>query len=126
MSKNGKAASQHELQAIADICLSVVECYSTEDFFVPNDITLPLRFSSVPECKSIIRLWVRDNHCVALVESQSMPLIQNVFDESSLLQAVSCENDRDLDSDIRTDRIIQQRQNQSLLLVPSKLDKVEV
>ena len=121
MSKNGEAASQRELQAIADICLSVVECYSTEDFFVPNDITLPLRFSSVPECKSIIRLWVRDNHCVALVESQSMPLIQNVFDESSLLQAVSYE-----DSDIHAERIIQQRQNQSLLLVPSKLDKVKV
>ena len=45
MSKNNMAASQLELQAIADICFSVVECYSTEDFFVPKRIIVPLRFS---------------------------------------------------------------------------------
>jgi len=36
MAVNGKAASQLELQAVADICFSVVECYSTRDFLVPT------------------------------------------------------------------------------------------
>ena len=64
MSKNGEAASHLELQAIADICFAVVECYSTKDFFKPVHTILPLRFTS--ECESCIRLWVGDGHCMAL------------------------------------------------------------
>jgi hypothetical protein len=33
-----------ELQAIADICFAVVECYSTKDFFFPVKVIYPLRF----------------------------------------------------------------------------------
>ena len=38
-----RAATMLELQAIADICFSVVECYSTENFLMPYDVILPLR-----------------------------------------------------------------------------------
>jgi len=43
MAVNGKAAGTLELQAIADICFSVVECYATEDFCVPVHTIYPLR-----------------------------------------------------------------------------------
>ena len=71
MSKNNKAASQLELQAIADICFAVVECYSIEDFFKPKNIILPLRCSQFSKCTGRIRLWIQNDHCVALVDSQS-------------------------------------------------------
>ena len=45
MSKNNMAASQLELQAIADICFSVVECYSTDNFHGPKSTIWPLRMS---------------------------------------------------------------------------------
>jgi len=44
MDINGRAASMLELQAIADICFSVVECYSERDFYMPMHIIYPLRF----------------------------------------------------------------------------------
>ena len=43
MAMNGIAANMLELQVIADICFSVVECYSTENFLMPYDVILPLR-----------------------------------------------------------------------------------
>ena len=89
MSKNGEAASQLELQAVADICFSEVECYLTKDFLVPVHIIRPLRAPKMPKCTSFIRLWIQPSHCMALLGSQSIPLIKNIFDDSSLLQAVS-------------------------------------
>ena len=44
MDMNGRAASMLELQAIADICFSVVECYSAPDCFMPMHIIYPLRY----------------------------------------------------------------------------------
>ena len=43
MMVDGKDASSLELQAIADITFSVVECYSTENFKTPTHTILPLR-----------------------------------------------------------------------------------
>jgi len=78
-----------ELQAIADICFSVVECYSEQDFFMPMQIIYPKRYSQMPECKGRIRLWIHTNHCMALVDRDSQHLIQNISDDSDKLQAVS-------------------------------------
>ena len=90
MAVNGKAASQIELQAVADICFSVVECYSTNDFLVPTHTMFPLRLTSVSECTSRIRLWTQDAHCMALVNTESQqPLIKNVFDDPQILRATS-------------------------------------
>jgi hypothetical protein len=40
---NKKPASTLELQVIADICFSVVECYSSQDFNKPVHVVYPLR-----------------------------------------------------------------------------------
>ena len=82
MAVNGKPASPLELQAVADICFSVVECYSTNDFLVPTHTMFPLRLTSVSqECNPRIRLWTQDTHCMALVNNESQqPLIKNIFD----------------------------------------------
>jgi hypothetical protein len=58
MAVNGNPASPLELQAVADICFSVVECYTTNDFFVPTKTIFPHRLSSPSECTSRIRLWI--------------------------------------------------------------------
>ena len=79
MAVNGKVASPLLFQAIADICFSVVECYSINDFLVPFDIIYPLRFSTIDDCKGRIRLWIQGSHCMALVDHQSQPLIKNIF-----------------------------------------------
>ena len=89
MAVNGTQGTQRELQAIADICFSVVECYSTSNFLVPVKVIYPLRFGSVPNPTSCIRLWVLDGHCVALARPQAQPLMQNIYDDSELLQAIS-------------------------------------
>jgi hypothetical protein len=89
MAVNGTEGTQLELQVIADICFSVVECYSTSNFFAPVKVIYPLRFGTVPESKSVIRLWVMGGHCVALANPQAKPLMQNIFDDSELLQAIS-------------------------------------
>ena len=89
MAVNGTEGTQLELQVIADICLSVVECYSTSNFFVPVNVIYPLRFETVPESKNVIRLWVQGGHCVALVDPWAKPLMQNIYDDSELLQAIS-------------------------------------
>ena len=89
MAVNGTEGTQLELQVIADICFSVVECYSTSNFFVPVKIIYPLRFETVPKSKNVIRLWVLGGHCVALASPQAQPLMQNIFDDSELLQAIS-------------------------------------
>ena len=89
MAVNGTEGTQLELQVIADICFSVVECYSTSNFFAPVKVIYPLRFETVPESKNLIRLWVQGGHCVALVDHWAKPLIQNIFDDSELLQAIS-------------------------------------
>ena len=89
MAINGTEGTELELQVIADICFSVVECYSTSNFFVPKKVIYPLRFATVPESKSCIRLWVMAGHCVALVDPVAQPLMQNIFDDSDLLQAIS-------------------------------------
>jgi len=47
-----------ELQAIADICFTPVECYSTTDYLVPVKVIYPLRFSPKSTNKRCIRLWV--------------------------------------------------------------------
>ena len=81
MAVNGKAASTLELQAVADICFSVVECYSSNDFLAPMSTIFPVRLCSVSECTSRIRLWIKDAHCMALVSNgPQQPLIQNIFD----------------------------------------------
>jgi len=89
MTVNGTEGTHLELQAIADICFSVVECYSTSNFLAPVKVIYPLRFGSVPESKSVIRLWVLSGHCIALASPQAQPLMQNIFDDSELLQAIS-------------------------------------
>ena len=86
MAKNGKAASQLELQVIADICFSKVECYSTKDFSVPRNVIQPLRFPDMFECKGRIRLLVQDEHCLALFDQQAPPLIRNIFYVSEILR----------------------------------------
>ena len=81
MAVNGKPASPLELQAVADIFLSIVECYSTNDFFVPTHTMLPFRLSSPSPCTPRIRLWIKDTHCTVLLNIESQqPLIQNIFD----------------------------------------------
>ena len=84
MAMNRTAATELELQVIADICFAVVVCYSTDDFFLPLKTIRPLRFSTMSECKSRINLWVQDGHCMALVNRQSQPLIRNIFDDSDI------------------------------------------
>jgi hypothetical protein len=69
MAVNGKPASQIELQAVADICLSVVECFSTNDFLVPTHTIFPFRISSISEYAPRIRLWKKETHCLALVNN---------------------------------------------------------
>ena len=86
---NGMEGTQLELQVISDICFSVVECYSTSNFFAPVKVIYPLRFETVPESKNVIRLWILGGHCVALASPQAQPLMQNIFDDSKLLQASS-------------------------------------
>jgi len=76
MAVNGKAASYIELKAVADICFSVVECYTSNDFLTPMKTIFPFRLSSVSECTSRIRLWIKDAHCTALVNTgHQKPLI---------------------------------------------------
>ena len=75
MAANGKPAGALELQVIADICFSVVECYSTGNFNKPVYIIQPLRCPEIPECKPRIRLWVRPGHCMALVDDSKPHLI---------------------------------------------------
>jgi len=88
MAVNGKPASQIELQAVADICLSVVECYSTNNFLVPTHTMFPLRLCSVLESTPRIRLWTQETHCMALVNNESQqPLIQNIFDDLQIFRA---------------------------------------
>jgi hypothetical protein len=77
-----------ELQAIADICFSVVECYATKDSFTPAKVIYPLRFSTVAKPTRCIRLWVLPGHCMALVAPNSEPHLHNLWDESHLQQAV--------------------------------------
>ena len=43
MAVDGTAATMLEFQVIADICFSVVECYSTRNYFVPLHVFEPLR-----------------------------------------------------------------------------------
>ena len=78
-----------ELQAIADICFSVVECYTTKDSLIPAKVIYPLRFSTVPKPTRCMRLWVLPGHCMALVRPQSQPHMQNISNDSHLLQAVA-------------------------------------
>ena len=81
MAVNGKPASQIELQAVADICLCVVECYSSNDYLVPTLRIVPPRLSSVSDSTVHIRLWVQGTHCMLLVNNESQrPLIQNIFE----------------------------------------------
>ena len=89
MAVNGKAASTLELQAVADICFSVVECYSTNDFLVPTTTIVPSRLSSPSKCTSRIRLWIKDAHCMVLVKNgPQKPLIQNIFDDNYIFRAI--------------------------------------
>jgi hypothetical protein len=41
------------------------------------------------ECTSRIRLWIQDDHCMALFDESSPPLIRNIFDDAEMLQALS-------------------------------------
>ena len=68
------AASHLELQAIADICFAVVECYSTNDFNTPVTIIYPLRQF---KCTNLIRLWIVNDHCMALFDK---PLVKYLFE----------------------------------------------
>ena len=88
MAVNRKAASLLELQAVADICFTVVECYSTNDFLAPTHTIVPFRLSSVSECTSRIRLWIKDVHCMVLVkDGPQQPLIQNIFDDYQIFRS---------------------------------------
>ena len=89
MAMNGTTGTFLELQVIADICFSVVECYSTSNFFTPIKVIYPLRYLVDPESASCIRLWVLPGHCVALVDPWAQPVIYNIFDDSELLQAIA-------------------------------------
>ena len=73
----GKAASQKELQAAADIFFSVIECYFIEDPITPANIIYPLRLCTVTEeYTNTLRLWIQGTHSVALVDSNvSQPLV---------------------------------------------------
>ena len=104
---NGTASTMLELQAIADICFSVVECYSTENFFTPVKVIYPLRFETVPKSKNVIRLWVLGGHCVALASPQAQPMMQNIYDDSELLQAISDSalEEQEVNSDDKSCRI---------------------
>jgi hypothetical protein len=86
---NGNPAGALELQVIADICFSVVECYSTDCFYKPVHTIHPLRTDQIPECKGLIRLWVQGDHCMALVDRSKRHLIQNIADDSDILEAFS-------------------------------------
>jgi hypothetical protein len=77
-----------ELQAIADICFSAVECYTTKGSFTPAKVIYPLRFSTVAKPTRCMRLWVQPGHCMALVAPNAQPHLHNILDESHLLQAV--------------------------------------
>jgi len=88
MAVHGKAASPLVLQAVADICFSVVECYTSKDFLAPTHTMFPFRLSSVSESTSRIRLWIKDAHCMALVNNgPQQPLIQNIFDDPQIHRA---------------------------------------
>jgi hypothetical protein len=83
MAVHGKHASHIELQAVADICLSIVECYSTSNFLTPTHTIYPFRLSSVSSSTPRILLWTQETHCMALVNKQShQPLIMNIFDDA--------------------------------------------
>jgi len=91
MAVNRKPASSLELQAVADICFSVVECYSSNNFLAPQTTILPYRLSSGSECKSRIRLWIQETHCMVLVsnnDKKPQPLIQNIFYDSQISKAI--------------------------------------
>jgi hypothetical protein len=76
-----KPASHRELQAAADIFFAVIECYSIEDYKTPANIIYPLRLSTVSAGSvNTLRIWTQGTHCVALVDPESPPLIQNIFD----------------------------------------------
>jgi len=89
------AGTELELQAIADICFSVVECYSNSDFYTPMKVIYPLRYGLVPKPTRCIRLWVLTGHCVALAAPHAQPLMQNMFDDSELLQFSAYEEESD-------------------------------
>ena len=59
---------------------------------MPMHTILPLRFTS--ECKSCIRLWVGDGHCMALFDEKSQPLVTNIFDQPVMLQDSSSSSSR--------------------------------
>jgi len=100
MAIDGTPGTELELQAIADICFSVVECYSTSNLFAPLKIVYPLRFATDPESAGCIRLWVLPGHCVALVNSKAEPMMQNIYDDSELLQAISHEAEEGFENQI--------------------------
>ena len=81
MMVSGKNGGMRELQAIADICFSVVECYSTENYLVPFHTIEPLRVQKKNECLSHIRLWIQAGHCTALIDYTSDEIIQNILDD---------------------------------------------
>ena len=77
----------------------------------------------MPECRSCIRLWIQDDHCIALVDSRSQPHIRNIFDESEISHAVSYsarEDSRDKDSDIYAEGVKENTQN---LLASEETDR---
>ena len=71
MAVDGKAASIRELQVASDIFCSVIECYSIENFLVPQNTIWPLRISKISASTNILRLWVQGAHCMALVSTRS-------------------------------------------------------
>ena len=87
MAHYSKAASPLELQVAADIFLAVIECYSSDDLLAPVYIIWPHRLSPNTECPSRIRLCIQGSHCIALVDNQSQPLVQNMFEDYDIIEA---------------------------------------
>ena len=86
----GKPASMKELQAAADIFFSVIEDYSIKDSRKPANIIWPLRCGTVSaEHTNTLRIWTQGTHCLALVDNESQPLIQNIFEDSAVVKTIS-------------------------------------
>ena len=78
-------ASQKELQAAADIFFAVIECYCIEDSSEPANHIWPLRCGTIStKHMNCLRIWTHGAHCLALVDNESRPLIQNIFDEDEI------------------------------------------
>jgi len=77
-----KPASHKELQAAADIFFAAIECYSIKNPKKPTTIIYPLRCGQISTKQTNrLQLWTQKTHCMALVDDEFQPLIQNIFEQ---------------------------------------------